>query len=319
MVAVPDPHPNLDSVRQPGVTEFQAPPNFKARIKESYDAQGDKYNNKWTTEKNVHLRKQYAKSLIKLLKDDASKDKRNAAMARAMASGEQPVTWPFVLSDDGAVIPTLWGMHALEVGCGGGTPVLEMLLGETIDTIGVDISARQIDEARRKFPKETKSLQAVWAEQDMMDLRFPPAEFNMVVALFSLLHLERDEQTVFLHRAHRWLKPGGMLLFNFPQEEGEGKICDQWHGKETGWLFVSSWGQDKMMRVVRRLGFEVMEETVWGDGGLEEPNVVWVIAKKPDNQSLAPVREFVQRPRQISVVEPTQETPMTALANMDSQ
>jgi ubiquinone/menaquinone biosynthesis C-methylase UbiE len=328
MVAVPDPHPNLETVWQPGLTEFEAPPNFKARIKESYDARADQFN-VWTTTQNVQLRIHYVGELIKLLKGEDKKkgaahgrDDKNKAGAHKYDDKSKVAARPLMRSSSrsgtgAAGAPAgLWGMHALDVGCGCGHPVLQMLVDEDIDTIGVDLSARQIAQASERFPRQIKSLQVVLAEQDMMDLRFPPAEFNMVVALFTLMHLERAEQTVFLNRAHRWLKPGGMLLFNFPQVENEGRVLDQWHGKEAGWLFTSSWGQSMMMEVIHRLDFEVLVEEVRGDGGVEVPNVVWVIAQKR-KPPMEPKKEWVQRPREPSVGEAILlETPMTALSMM---
>ncbi|KAK3898589.1 S-adenosyl-L-methionine-dependent methyltransferase [Staphylotrichum tortipilum] len=310
MVAVPDPHPSLDTVRQPGLTEFKAPLDYKTRVKASYDAYADR-DNGGTPARNPAHRTEMVKKVFELLLQGAREDDRNKAWMAAMRSGNRAVTRPFVRTPRGAVVPTLWGMHALEAGCGGGAPVIEMLLAEEIDTVAVDISRRQVDAAKGRFPEATRTLRAVWAEQDMMDMRFPPAEFNMVVALYSLMHLEQAEQTVFLHRAHRWLKPGGMLLINFPRDEVQGQVIDRWQGMENGLMFKSSWGEVKTLHIIRELGFQIMVQRVTGDDSVCEPSFMWVIAKKP--KPLAPPKkeEWVRRSRAHTDAEPLAEDPMT--------
>lgn len=279
--------PSLETVMQPGATSAELPANVKERVKESYDAIATAYN-QWTLLHQAR-RMHYTTRLLEFIQADRRNTLETGRNEQARKKGGEKggLTTPAADkkgkiddNNDGGNLVSLKGMHALEVGCGTGVPVLEILLSNEMDTIGVDISGSQIALARANFPHQTATLQAVWAERDMMDLRYPPANFDVVIGLYSLNHLPREEQTVFLHRAHRWLKPGGMLMVNFPQQELQSEVAEHWLEQDKGWMFWSSWGEEKTIQVIEGLeGMEVLlkEVTEAGEG---DPAFVWVIARK---------------------------------------
>ncbi|KAK4151536.1 S-adenosyl-L-methionine-dependent methyltransferase [Chaetomidium leptoderma] len=294
-MATIDPTPTLETVTQPGTTSFRTPPDLKARLKNSYDVIAPFYN-QWTLSHRAQ-RMDYATKLIHFLQRDNRQTGQNGDSADNTDETEleHPPHQHGDSADDtdetetehpphqhGSPIPSLRHMHALEVGCGSGVPVLEILLAKEMDVIGVDLSATQLALANAHFPNQTSGLQAVWAEEDMMDLRYPPDEFDVVVGLYSLIHLPREEQTVFLHRVFRWLKPGGMLLMNFPVEEVEGAITQHWLGHQQGWMFWSGWGEEKTMQIIDELGpggMEVLLREVTEHGSTGD-KIMWIIAKK---------------------------------------
>ncbi|KAH6839438.1 S-adenosyl-L-methionine-dependent methyltransferase [Chaetomium sp. MPI-CAGE-AT-0009] len=187
---------------------------------------------------------------------------------------------PSLLAEAGIHVVRLNDMRALEVGCGDGIPVTEILLAEELNVTGVDMSATQIALCQAHFPNQAAAGQAAWAQRDMMDVEYPEGEFDAIVALYTLLHLPREEQMVFLVRARRWLKPGGLLLFNFPQAENGGEVEEHWLGLEKGWVYRSSWGEEKMLRFIEGLeGMKVLVKEVT-EANNPDPKFVWVIAKK---------------------------------------
>ncbi|SPQ26207.1 a5aa6083-812d-42e1-ab7e-3839c7a40701 [Thermothielavioides terrestris] len=229
------------------------PPDLKPRLKEAYDSISTAYE--WT-QPHHPLRMNYTTELLKLLrKYHAKKD------------------------ESGNDTPSLAGMHALELGCGSGVPVMEILLAKDMDVIGVDLSGAQIALAAHHFPNHIERHQLVLAEKDMMTLTYPPDEFDAVVALYSICHLPRDEQRVMLERVERWLKPGGMFLMNFPAEEMEGKVKEHWLGQEKGWMYWSAWGEEKMLEIIKELKFEILLQEVISDPGADA-TFLWVIARK---------------------------------------
>ena len=267
-----DPYnPTLASVTQPGTTSVEPPPNLKQRLKESYNVIAPFYNN-WTF---LHRsrRMDFTERLLRLLKDERGNN-------GVVPPSEDGTPSPQIPDTDIHGTPVLRDLQALEVGCGSGVPVIELLLSEEMDTIGVDLSPGQLDLARGHFPHfpNEPAERAVWVEEDMMELRYLPDKFDLVVGLYSLIHLPREEQTVFLHRAFRWLKPGGMLMVNFLKQELEEQVNEQWLGHPAGWMYWSSWGEEKTMQIIDGLGMEVLvrEETV----DVTDPEFVWVIAKK---------------------------------------
>ncbi|KAK3296373.1 S-adenosyl-L-methionine-dependent methyltransferase [Chaetomium fimeti] len=187
---------------------------------------------------------------------------------------------PSLLAEAGIHLVRLNDMKALEVGCGDGIPVTEALLLEELNVVGVDMSATQIAFCQAHFPNQAAALQVEWDQKDMMDLQYEKGEFDAIIAVYTLLHLPREEQTVFLARACRWLKPGGLILFNFPQAENEGEVEEHWLGLDKGWVYRSSWGEEKMMRIIEGLvGMKVLVKEVT-EVNNPDPKFVWVIGKK---------------------------------------
>lgn len=97
------------------------------------------------------------------------------------------------------------GGSVLDVGCGSGRPIADLLIAEGFRVTGVDASARLLDHARARLP------QGEWIEADMrtMDLG---RRFDGVLAWSSLFHLSPEDQRQTLPRltAHA----AGVLMFN---------------------------------------------------------------------------------------------------------
>ena len=111
----------------------------------------------------------------------------------------------------------------LDLGCGCGVPVARRL-SPRYDVTGVDFSPVQIERARALVPTATFTC------ADMTTLEFPEGAFDVVVCLFSIIHVPVEEQPAFLRRIARWLRPGGVLIATV----GHGA----WTGSESGWLGV---------------------------------------------------------------------------------
>lgn len=112
----------------------------------------------------------------------------------------------------------------LDLGCGCGVPVARRL-SPRYDVTGVDFSRVQIERARTLVPTATFKC------ADMTTLEFPEGAFDVVVCLFSIIHVPVEEQPAFLRSIARWLRPGGLLIATV----GHGA----WTGSESGWLGVS--------------------------------------------------------------------------------
>ncbi|KXG52312.1 Methyltransferase type 11 [Penicillium griseofulvum] len=169
----------------------------------------------------------------------------------------------------------------LEVGCGAGVPCTQLLAShEYISVTANDISDTQIAMAKKRLPESVNLIPG-----DMMELQFSQEQFDAVVAMYSIFHLPRDEQTTILRRIFDWLKPGGRLLANFP-EIGFASSSDQsWLGGTKGAMHWSGWGRDEMRRLLANIGFEIEIDEVVVDE--EEENGVfrkvgfnWILAKR---------------------------------------
>ncbi|OQE36102.1 hypothetical protein PENCOP_c012G05772 [Penicillium coprophilum] len=169
----------------------------------------------------------------------------------------------------------------LELGCGAGVPCTQLLASrEYISVTANDISNTQIAMAKERLPHSVNLIPG-----DMMELKFESGHFDAVVAMYSIFHLPRDEQTTILRRIFDWLKPGGRLLANFP-ETGFASSSDQsWLGGTKGAMHWSGWGRSEMRTLLADIGFEIeIDEVVVDcekDKGVSR-NVAfnWILASK---------------------------------------
>lgn len=170
-------------------------------------------------------------------------------------------------------------ISVLELGCGAGVPCTQLLASRGYNVTANDISSVQIALAREHLPGSVKLI-----EGDMMKLEFEQ-QFDAVLAMYSIFHLPRDEQSVMLRRIFGWLKPGGQLLANFPESSFETASDQSWLGGTKGAMHWSGWGRTETTRLLVETGFDVVVDEVVVD--TEEQNGVakdapfqWIIARK---------------------------------------
>lgn len=168
----------------------------------------------------------------------------------------------------------------LELGCGPGVPVLKLLLDHGAQVVANDISAKQIEMARARFP-DAKLLAG-----DMTALTFEPESFHGAISFYTLFHLPRAKLKDMLTKIHGWLKPGGVFVFNLATVDEE-----EIHGEFLGYgMFWSSYDVDGNRALLEEVGFDLMQVEVLqaGDGKLEEDEpdfdaeFMWVMARKKD-------------------------------------
>jgi SAM-dependent methyltransferase len=164
------------------------------------------------------------------------------------------------------------GARVLDLGCGNGAKIAR--LADRFDVVGVDISKRQLELARAAVPG------AAFVQADFAKLEFPVRAFDAVTALYSLVHVPREEQPGLLGRIRSWLKPGGLFLASMSHVGGEDRI-DEWLGVE---MFFSGFDAETNRRLVRQAGFELLaDDLVW----MHEPEpdgdsaFLWVLGRKP--------------------------------------
>lgn len=121
----------------------------------------------------------------------------------------------------------------LDIGCGPGIPAGVILTAAGANVIGVDISASQVALAQEHVP------QGRFECADIMDFQVEDSSLDGVLALFSVFHLPRHEQSELFMRIQKWLRPGGVFLFNVGDHDGcEMSHSDDFLGSRMLW---SSW------------------------------------------------------------------------------
>lgn len=249
------PHPKTEPPQSPSQSPIPSPtpapwaadpyippPDLKARIKASYDAIGPAYNS-WT----IHNPSRRLPFLSRVL----------ALLPPHLTAGPRPV-------------------RVLELGSGAGVPVTEHLLRDgRYHVVANDMSTSQVLLGRALCGGTGR---VEWVEGDMMALEFEEGSFDLVLGFYSLIHVPRDEQTVLLGRIRRWLRPGGLMLVNFPAMDMDGVDMERWFGEE-GWMFWSGWGAEVTLEKVVEAGLEVVSSEVSQDD--VDAAFQWVIARAP--------------------------------------
>ncbi len=155
-----------------------------------------------------------------------------ADMTERVRRGYDALSYAYRADDDEAGERREWvkrltpslapGARVLDLGCGCGVPVSRDLAAQGFAVTGVDISGVQIDRARRLVPDAT------FHRADIIDVRFPPAAFDAIISLYTLIHLPLAEQPALLARMAGWLRPAGVLLATTGYRA--------WTGTSENWL-----------------------------------------------------------------------------------
>src|SRR5204863_355763 len=80
---------------------------------------------------------------------------------------------------------------------------------------------------------------------DFTQLDFAAASFDAITALYSIVHVPRDEQPALLERIARWLKPDGLFLASLSHVGGP-DATHEWLGVE---MFFSGFDADTNRRL----------------------------------------------------------------------
>ena len=165
------------------------------------------------------------------------------------------------------------GADVLELGCGAGIP-MTAALADGRRVTGVDISATQIELARRNVPAAT------FLQADMTTLDFPAGSFDAVTAFYSLTHVPRDEQGPLLERIAHWLRPGGVFVASMGAGDDPGDVEHDWLGVD---MYFSHFGAKKNRRLVEHAGFKVEEAEIDAEPeDRHDARFLWIVARAPE-------------------------------------
>jgi SAM-dependent methyltransferase len=164
--------------------------------------------------------------------------------------------------------------RVLDVGCGSGASWTGEA-GDRISVTGIDISASQVEAARRAVPGGS------FLVADVTEVEFDDAAFDAAVALYSIGHVPAAAQEGVFARLAQWLRPSGLLLASLPAVESAG-----WTGPWIGGvaMFFASLGTERYLEVLRAQGWAVVraEERI-----VDEPEggvpFLWVLATAPSD------------------------------------
>ena len=104
------------------------------------------------------------------------------------------------------------GAAVIDLGCGSGVPITEVLVSEGLSVFAVDAAPSLVRAFRRNFPEIPVACESV------EDSLFFDRKFDGVLAWGLMFLLHPEEQRRLIHRIGHRLVPGGRLLFTSPPE-----------------------------------------------------------------------------------------------------
>ena len=162
------------------------------------------------------------------------------------------------------------GAKILDIGCGNGL-LNTLYMANHFDVIGIDISERQIAEAKRNVP----SVEFICT--DIRDFIVDPDSLDGIVSFYCFNHIPRATYGALFAKFHRWLKINGLFIASFGIGDTE-YWTGEWLGVTT---FFSSYNEEETISLIERKGFGIEERTV--ETALEneiEISFLWIIARK---------------------------------------
>lgn len=166
-----------------------------------------------------------------------------------------------------------------DLGCGPGH-VAAYLHSQGADIFGIDLSPGMVEQARAKFPGLT------FEQGDMRGLKLDDGALGGIIALYSIIHIPREDVTDVLRELRRVLTPGGKLLLGFHQGEQVLRVEELW-GKEVN-LDFTFFTPAEMKANLAEAGFaiiEVIERAPYAAEIEYQSQRAYVVAEKPLSSS----------------------------------
>src|SRR5262245_59665340 len=161
----------------------------------------------------------------------------------------------------------------LELGCGGGIPITQALATQHTVT-GVDLSAQQLAFARQHVPTTT------FLQADMTTLEFPPQTFDAALAVYTILHVPRQQHAQLLKQIATWLRPDGLFVATMGAIDLADCTFENWLDLGQP-MFFSHYDAATNRRLIGECGFTMLDAEVVPES--DRGNTVeflWVTARK---------------------------------------
>lgn len=126
------------------------------------------------------------------------------------------------------LFPSLAGKYILDLGCGYGWHCRFSVENGAGHVLGIDLSRKMIEEARRRNPDRRIEYRVCGIEE----YEYPENAWDCVVSNLAL-HYIGDIGQVF-QKVHRTLKPGGIFLFNIEHPVFTAGVGQDWIYAEDG-------------------------------------------------------------------------------------
>ncbi|TFH06699.1 MAG: class I SAM-dependent methyltransferase, partial [Candidatus Thorarchaeota archaeon] len=101
----------------------------------------------------------------------------------------------------------------LDIGCGGGVPVLKTLADKGYTVKGIDFSKSMLELARKNVPS------AELIHGDVMKTDFEAEFLDGIISTYAVIHIHRSHHPALYLKIYSWLKLGGVMLVSTSRDE----------------------------------------------------------------------------------------------------
>ena len=137
----------------------------------------------------------------------------------------------------------------LDIGCGCGIPVCKYFSENGLQTVGIDISQRQIERAEKLAP------QATYICDDYLSTN--NNQYDVITAFYSIIHIDRTLHKRVFEKLYNQLSDGGIAVVTVGHDEWEG-YEDNWLGVEGAKMYWSHYSVDKYHEMLNTMNFSVI-------------------------------------------------------------
>ena len=209
----------------------------------------------------------------------------SAGAEDAILTGASADFFEFAGEKDAAIVRRYLrgGEAVLNIGCGVGR-VERYLAPDVRELWAVDVSGEMIRRARERLAGLANvHLQEVGNREFLS--AFEKDRFDLVFSFLVLQHLEKEDAFLYLRDAFRVLKPGGLLVTQFPNFLSRAYTRAFIEGaavadRSPGRMRAST--EAEVRHTLEACGFEIRE--LWLGGHHEADAEIYVAARKPRNE-----------------------------------
>jgi ubiquinone/menaquinone biosynthesis C-methylase UbiE len=174
------------------------------------------------------------------------------------------------------------GEFVLNIGCGLGR--VDLYLAPHVRELwAIDVSGEMLARAKERLRASENVRFLEVGNRDFL-AAFEDETMDLVFSYLVLQHLEKEDAVTYLREAARVLKPGGVLVTQFPNYLSpeyervlllESGVADRSPGR------VRPYTEAEVRRTLAVIGFEIVELSI--EGGRENSAEIYVTGRKPSS------------------------------------